>query len=329
MRAEPRSIRSSTPAIRCAAWLLALVVCGAAPLLAQTKPPWEPWVPFDCPAPAPGQPGQDAADGAGAADERPLLRSDEAVARRFEAELRAFLFGSRWQALVDDLGRSAADAVGLGRFLPPPGDDPALSALAEALRKGTVDLRIERVVSWRCRRDRHGRRAPARRIVFYVEATLPEGLDGAPNAGRTFRALLSGDGTLGSWGMGQAVSPDDAPPFRRLPTLDQAAALLADRAGGPLDHVQYVLAGGYPACYSIPCVAGSRGDTLYVLDHRGLLFAFALDPRPRDEVLPPPGHTCIGGPCAGDPWVLEIRGHWLAGELLNPPGACDRAPSPP
>lgn len=245
--------------------------------------------------------------------------------RRLEGELRAVLFGSRWQAVIDHLGRSAAEAVGLGRYLPPPGDDPARSALAEALRHGTLDVRVERVVGWRCRRDRNG---PDRRLAFYVEATMPENPSDAPNAGRTFRALLWGDGTLGSWGMGQAVD-DDAPPFRRLPTLDEAGALLADHAGGPLEHLQYVLAAGYPACYSIPCVVGARGDTLYVLDHRGFVFAFALDPRPRDEVLPPPGHTCIGAPCPGDPWVLEINDHWLAGEPLNPPTGRGQSGSTP
>lgn len=332
MRAKPRTDSSSTSVHRRTAWLLVIVVLGTVPLLAQAKTPW---VPFDCVAPAPGQPGPGEDDGAGAPTERPLLQSDEAVVRRFETEIRASLFGSRWQALVDDLGRSALDAVGLGGFVDPPAGDPARSALAEALRTGAVQIRVERVADWRRRRCSE---APDRRMLFYVEATWSPPADAsqdndsdtrprdAPPAARTFSARLAADGTLQEWGMGQALS-DDGPPAPALFTLVEAGAQLATHAGGPLGHLQYVLATGYPACYAIPCVAGTRNGTLYLLDRRGTAFAFSLTPHPEREVLPPRGHRCLGAPCPGDPWVLEIGDRILAGELLNPPPGCSPHPA--
>jgi len=312
-------------------WLLAgWLAASAAPQTGWARPrwspPWTPWTPFPCSGPD----ARSAADnGAGTAAGAPRRLSDEEVARRVDVELRAVLFGSRWQALADDYGRSALDALGLGRFLDPPAGNPTRSALAEALRTGAVEARVERVVDWRRHRCSEG---PDRRMMFYVEATWrrrpADGTQAGSGPPRRFNVLLGADGTLHQWGMGAALS-DDAPLGPALASLDEAGAVLAGWAGGPLEHLQYVLATGYPSCSSTPCVAGSRGDRLYILDHRGFAFAFALEPRPRDEVLPPPGHTCIGAPCAGDPWVLEINGHWLAGEPLNPPAGRDRSGSTP
>jgi len=287
--------------------------------------PWDPWVPFSCSEPTGESSARSTADSA--TDAAPPLRSKAEAVRRVEVELRAVLFGSRWQALVDDYGRSAMDAIGLGRLLDPPAGDPTRSAFAEALRTGAVQARVERVADWRHRRCSD---PPERRMVVYVEATWhrppDDGTQDGPGPLRRFDVLLGADGTLHQWSMGAALS-DDAPLGPALASLGDAGEILSRHAGGPLEHLQYVFAAGYPACFSIPCVVGAHGDTLYVLDHLDRVFAFALDPRPRDEVLPPPGHTCLGAPCPGDPWVLEINGRFLAGELLE--SARGRGPSEP
>lgn len=266
------------------------------------------WVPFECAASSSA-----AGDDGGRPEARgPILTSDDEVTRAFEKQAREILFGGRWRAALDDLGRSAAEVLGLGSSLPPASrDDPELAAFVEVLRTHALDERVERVVSWeraRCGGD------PGRKTAFYLEARWDGGLE---------RALLSARGKLRSWSSAvrqpKTREPAHRSPPVELPTLERAAARIAEHAGGPVRDVQYVLASGYPRCRSIPCVAARRGESLYLLEARGRLFAFSLEPRPEDEILRPPGRRCLGAPCPGDPWVVAIGDRWLAGEVVSVP----------
>lgn len=282
---------------------VALLPAGA------VSPASDAWVPFECAASAPV-----AGDDGGRAEARgPILTSDDEVTRAFERQVREILFGGRWRAALDDLGRSAAELLGFGSSLPPASrDDPELAAFLEALRTHSLDDRVERVVSWeraRCGGD------PGRQTAFYLEARWDGGLE---------RALLSARGRLRSWSSAvrqpKAREPAHRSPSVELPTLERAAVRIAELAGGPVRNVQYVLASGYPRCRTIPCVAARRDATLYLLEARGRLFAFPLEPRPEDEILRPPGHRCLGAPCLGDPWVVAIGDRWLAdGRVLGRP----------
>ena len=261
-------------------------------------------MPFDC-APPGGE-----ADGNATAEPAPL--SDEEVARSFEAQVRAEAFGGPWRALFDDAARTAAEALGLGRFARPPNaNDPDRSALLEAIRKHTLHYRVVRVVSWkrtRCGSD------PGRRTAYYLEARLPTP-EGRPD--EQVNGLLTGRGKLQTFGVGPTGQAGHLPPAK-LPTLEQAAERLAVETGGPVEDAEYVLADGYPSCSAIPCVAARRGDALYLLEAHGRVFAFSLEPHTRNEVLPPPGLTCLGAPCPGDPWTLQAGDKWLTGQLLCP-----------
>jgi hypothetical protein len=166
-----------------------------------------------------------------------------------------------------------------------------------------MDYRVERVVSWEPSRCGG---APDQKGAFYLEAAWD---------GRRLRALQTTSGRLRSWGGGSFEEP--GPLVRiRLPTLGEAAATMAAEAGGALGRAQYVLAHGHPYCHGVPCIAAVRGETLYLLELNGRLFAFDLDPRPEAEVFPPPPERCLDGPCAGYPWVVRVGDRWLAGELV-------------
>jgi hypothetical protein len=263
-------------------------------------------VPFDC-APA-----------GGSANAEPAPLSDEEVARSFEAQVRASLFGAPWRALVDDVARGAADALGLGGLLDPPNPhDPDHSALLEALRKHSLHYRVVRVVSWRRTRCTG---EPGRRSAFYLEATLPS-RPGEP--AKRLTARLTGQGRLQGFGIAPTEPTGHLPPAE-LATLEDGAKRLAVEAGGPVEDAEYVFATGYPSCYAIPCVAARRGDTLYLLEARGRVFAFSLEPHTREEAFPTTGRPCLGGPCRSDPWTLQAGDHWLTGRLLCPPSYLPR-----
>ncbi len=289
---------------------MAAVLLAVASLVApaaRSQPP-PAWVPFDCTAPA-GGPGR---GGSSEAETDPVRLSDQEVIRSFEEQVRARSFGGPWRALLDDAARTTADALGLGRFLgPPDAIDPDHSMLLEAIRKHSLHYRVVRVVSWertRCTGE------PGRRTAFYLEAPL------TGRQGLELHALLTGGGRLQTFGIGSPEAHGSMPPAR-LPTLEQAAEELAVEAGGPVAGAEYVLASGYPSCHASPCVAARRGDTLYLLEIRGRIFAFSLRPHTRDEVFPTSGRPCLGAPCCDDPWSLQAGDHWLAGQLLASPAS--------
>ncbi len=261
----------------------------------------EPWVPFDC----------TSVSGRAETETAPL--SDAEVVQAFEAQARARLLGGPWRALLDEAARTTADALSLENLLAPPAPgDPDRSALAEGIRKHALQYRVVRAVSWkrsRCSGE------PGRRTALYLEAPLP------CQRLKRVSALLSGRGKLLSYWIAW-TGPSGSRPKQELPTLEDAEERLAVEAGGEVADVEYILADGYPSCYAIPCVAAHRGNTLYLLEARGRVFAFPLEPHTREEAFPSSGRPCIGAPCLGDPWVLQIGDKWLAGRLL-----CPSAPS--
>lgn len=288
-----------------APWVSVLLIglSSIQPISASADPfPPGGWVPFEC-----SEPLRDVRRGAEpvAPDEFPTSHVE--VTRAFEAGIRDFLFDTWWQETAWVALASTAHAVGLERYVPSPRrGDSGHGTLARAMLAGEVEYRVEPVVSWEPQRCT-GR--PDRQGAYYLEGSWGDG--------RSLFALLWRSGELRQWalrGPGDAGSPP-----RPLVSLEDAAGTIAAEVGGPLDDVQYVLASGYPRCHGVPCVAARKGETLFLLEPHRRLFAFALDPRPEHEVLPPPGRRCLGAPCPGDPYVVRVGDHVLAGEVIGVP----------
>ncbi len=265
------------------------------------------WVPFPC---------RDPATSAAALAARsaplppvPFPTTDAEVVRDFTAGYRDWLYGRGWRGDLRRFFAGVRSALGLDAgetdTLGTP-DGRAAVAFDRALPRGQVAWRVERAVDWgraRCGGDE------ARRSAFFLEGT---------HAGRRLRARLDGAGRLYTWAFG---APEEGGPLAAasLPTLAEAAPLLAAAAGGPVTDLEFVVTAGHPRCDLLPCVAARRGPDLVLLEATGRTFTFPLDAEPPAcrDVLAPGTLPCLGAPCPGQPWILVAGDRCLGGHPLG------------